>query len=338
MNDDDYGIVVGIDDYNAARTGLIRLQGAKNDAQQFYDWLVSEEGGAVPEHNVWYLPSHSTCEVPTMMEVAKAFIELRSKSPYADSRIGRRLYVFMAGHGVGPQLDEAGLLTTDTTPVAPFFLAGKLFVDHFRASALFKEVVLLMDCCRDYDSTLPDPWCPFGKVVDAADAANVSYFYVYATGFGRKSREQDFNGKVSGVFTQALMRGLSGAAAGEDGTITTTNLVSYLKGAELRGELRDQEPQFQTGREVKFREGLQQRRVRVHVELKVPADRLVILSGSTMAPLSDLDPVSVEPGVFEVQLLPNRTYLFAIRTNGEHTTYEKATPALITHDDQRIKL
>src|SRR5690606_22436616 len=85
---------------------------------EFHNWIVSPEGGNVPTDKVKLIlssdhPLKTSREgafddaKPALKEVVKAFRDLRdiSKKNSKDlkgPRVGRRLYVFMSGHGITP--------------------------------------------------------------------------------------------------------------------------------------------------------------------------------------------------------------------------------------------
>ena len=156
-----------------------------------------------------------------MLNLVKALLE---KSPNRDERIGRRLWIFFAGHGATADLDEVCFLTTEATDDAPEHVPGRRIANLFRGGALFQEVILCMDCCRDYDKDLEIVSHGIKKRYDPTAADGVKYLYMYGTGFGSRARELDFNGVISGAFSRALIDGLSGKAMDGQGRITSTSL------------------------------------------------------------------------------------------------------------------
>src|SRR5579884_882934 len=128
---DDYGIVVGINVYPA----LTPLLGPEADAAEFNRWLVSGTGGRVPMRNVKRIlssdysapdPNDRTTWQPALDALKQLFwkywdITLRNDAK-GDSRVGRRLWVFLSGHGItpvrapDPDLDNAALLAATAAP------------------------------------------------------------------------------------------------------------------------------------------------------------------------------------------------------------------------------
>ena len=106
--DEDHAIVVGIGAYPA----IPCLEGPVKDALDFERWLRSSAGGCVPEANIALIRSPDFPPLPaladakpTSEQVGGAFIELVAKALRNESakyRVGRRLYIFMAGTALHP--------------------------------------------------------------------------------------------------------------------------------------------------------------------------------------------------------------------------------------------
>ena len=85
---------------------------------------------------IWREPSRCHSHILILLD------KIRSRAPAGKKRIGRRLYLFLAGHGVSPakELDEAGLLTVEARGALVPYLPGKQSADQFCLSARFEEV------------------------------------------------------------------------------------------------------------------------------------------------------------------------------------------------------
>ncbi|HZM44918.1 MAG TPA: hypothetical protein VFC14_08815 [Burkholderiales bacterium] len=236
---DDRGIVVGINTY----PDIAPLAGPEKDAQEFYDWLVSEDGGDVPSDRVDKIvssdfqpaPPGAAVRKPTD-EIARAFDQLQSESFRLGlpKRLGRRLYVFAAGHGAGlpfqndPDRSDAALLLADANMGNATHVMTKIRALYFLNAGIFDEVAVFMDCCRLPVSLTPVyPSYLNANSVELLESERRTFF-AFATKWGLKTREKPFNGITRGVFTTALMAGLKGAAANDDGTITSSSLRNYL--------------------------------------------------------------------------------------------------------------
>ena len=247
MNQDDWAIVVGIRYY----PGLSHLGGPENDALAFHSWLVDPNGGAVPHSNAALIQSsqfHSEPPAsvinarPTMREIENAFDFLAEISEHRSEsdngpRIGRRLYLYFAGHGFSPRQDNAAmaatdpaLLTANATRKRPnYHIPSPSYANWFLKAGCFDEILLFMDCCRDdyphvaRNSIYPDVTHP--------NAKSARLMTAYATQWNGKSREKLLttgDGKVHGIFTATLLTGLKGAASTQSGDITDESLGRYL--------------------------------------------------------------------------------------------------------------
>ncbi|HYW13868.1 MAG TPA: caspase family protein [Longimicrobium sp.] len=317
-NSEDFALVIGIDDYKA----LDGLDGAKNDAEAFVRWLRDPAGGDVPGENIKLFLSSSDPWAPTMEPIIEWLAELvEARSPGQDDYVGRRLYLFMAGHGIGPSVDEAGLLMSNTSAISVNYMPGSKYANLFRQAALFEDVVLFMDCCRDHDWDLPDANIPLRFKSDPAAAHKVNILYAFATGFGRKSRERAFgeNGSgVGGVFTRALLDGLACKAATPDGRITSESLKRYvLRQVEaLRVPGTDQRPDVRVNFDFVLREGCPPPRVQVTVELTEPERGFMVLdAGAGMKPVEDA-PRGAGGNLRVLDLIPGHIYVFRVMDDG----------------------
>jgi hypothetical protein len=239
MAKDDWAIVVGIKLY----PGLTNLDGPENDAKAFYDWVVSPMGGDVPKEKVALILSSefpaaavpSQAE-PTAARVQQAFDDLQDVADANQAagnglRVGRRLYIYLSGHGCAPRFNDAALLTANaTTKRAGYHILGRLYADWFLRSNFFDEAVLFMDCCRESYPQIAPNIPPYIDLTgpDAVDKTRA--FYGFGTKWSRLSRERKMaDGLVHGVFTTALINGLIGAASDpNDGRITAASLGNYL--------------------------------------------------------------------------------------------------------------
>jgi len=250
---DDRGIVVGITVY----PGISTLKGPELDAEEFYDWLTSPAGGDVPSHHVDKIVSSRFQPAPPAppaslpaYEVIQAFYRLQAEA-FANQiprRLGRRLYIYAAGHGVGlsirddPDQSDAAFLIADATPYNTTHVMVKFNALYFLNAGIFDEVVVFMDCCRNPLSLTPN-------YPNYASAVNINQlgvqrrrFFAFATRWGVNAREKQFNEATRGIFTTALMSGLKGAAAEADGKITSRSLRDYLVN-NMKSLMTDQELQ-----------------------------------------------------------------------------------------------
>jgi Caspase domain len=238
QNADDWAIVVGIGNYPDPDFG--NLDGSVNDAEAFYDWLVEDAG--VPIGQIAKITSNGIAimsrseATPTVLEVFKAFSKIKEKGENGNLFSGRRLYIYLSGHGCSPQRNNeeentvlfmANASKTDTGPM--FHWVGENTANWFYYAAYFDEVLLFMDCCR-LPNELPMLHLPWVRRTNF-DFVNKKRFFARATQWGllTRNRPADTTGKVYGAFTSALLDGLRGKAADQNGQITTKTLREWLE-------------------------------------------------------------------------------------------------------------
>lgn len=243
-NREDWAIVVGMQDYPDPAFG--NLLAPENDARAFHQWLVSKTGGNLLKRNAKLILSsnykqpfkNARSAKPAVEQIEQEFEKLDAIAETNNDqglgrRVGRRLYLYFAGHGCAPSSPaskESLLLTANATSIyLGHNVPGKMYADLYVFSGYFEEVVLIMDCCRDILAAAPiRP--PARKLTTHPNAiANGKIFVGYATKWSRRAREKPINGQWQGVFTKALLDGLSGGASNPvDGRITADSLRNYL--------------------------------------------------------------------------------------------------------------
>lgn len=237
MNNEHFAIVVGINGYSA----LTPLKAAHTDAVRFKEWLTSTDGGGLPDENVQIILSPETMISdpadgrPIKNDIDRALRNFGMTVDF-ETRIGKRLYFYFSGHGIGPSSDNVAILMANATPTE---LGNNIGMGHyremFRKTARFDEVVFILDCCRDpaqgVESAKPAITPPnanqFGPCHPVED------FTVMASDWGEKAFERPFTdaeltGRF-GVLTDTLLKGLNDpAAANANGEITSDTLRLYV--------------------------------------------------------------------------------------------------------------
>lgn len=176
-------------------------------------------------------------------EIANAFDDLLNRAflGAVAKRLGRRLYVYVAGHGAGLSFrddsegDDAVLLLANANNNNGSHVLTRIRALFFLRAGMFDEIAVFMDCCRNPISVNPSFPNYFGAIDVTTLNQEKRKFYAFATKWGIATRERSFGGATRGVFTMALMKGLRGAAADRTGIITSNSLRDYLM-----GHMRDQ--------------------------------------------------------------------------------------------------
>lgn len=239
MSKDDWAIVAGLNHY----PGLGDLGGPENDARAFHAWLTSPAGGVPKEQAKLILSSHfqpladsADAARPTIERIEDEFKNLelvaqRNNDALRGLQVGRRLYIYLAGHGFAPREEESVLLMANATATdLGGHVRGRAYADWFYHAAYFQEILLFMDCCReDYRRVVPRQMIWDEQIVNPQFIENPRPFYGYATQWTRLSREKPLgpNREPRGIFTTVLLKGLE-VACEPDGNITPRSLGDYL--------------------------------------------------------------------------------------------------------------
>jgi hypothetical protein len=229
MAENDYAVLVGISRYPALRD----LSGPVNDALSVEHWLLTR--GGVPPGHIELIVTPNGAETMTrktarplrdqVINALDAILETENES----GKAGRRLYLYLAGHGYAPQVNDAALLMANAGGRSFPAVPGAQFANWFRASAKFEEIVLIMDCCREEYGAIPPQPLPWPDDV-SPDAGSVRYFYAFATQPFLYAREKMLlpDGRVRGIFTYALLTAFESAAPDAAGRVTGAAVKDYV--------------------------------------------------------------------------------------------------------------
>lgn len=228
LNTEDHAILLAVNRY----PGLSSLQGPENDAKAFRDWLVSPEGGAVPDTQVISIlssdpptPSDLYDEHPTVRDFHRALDKLTLDAQRQfKARAGRRLYLFLAGHGftAGAIKNDPALFTAEAQAYDAVHIAAPRYATRMADAGLFDEIVLVMDCCQDFFFTkevMNPTWMP-----PARNMTNqVKVFQAFGAPRGQAAFEDAAQpgGPVRGNFSRIWCEALATAEADENGWVTS---------------------------------------------------------------------------------------------------------------------
>jgi len=260
----DYAIVVGINNY--PDPAMNPLRGPEADASSFCKWLIAPTGGIVPMRNVKRIlssdypvpdPQDFTTWQPALDALKAMFwrysdIALKNDVQTGDARVGRRLWVFLSGHGITPakapsvDLDDAALLAASAAPGRyGEHLTAYSWIQWFKNAAAFDEIVLFMDCCRDLKLNVPPIPCTLEPMVKDR-RSDVRILYAAATDLDSQSWEDQIGTppEYHGFFSYVLMQALyNDALLDRHGRLTASNLIAHLK-KEVPKYCKDQKPRF----------------------------------------------------------------------------------------------
>jgi hypothetical protein len=231
MNVEDYAIVVGINAYPRLRP----LKGALKDATKFAEWLKNPSGGALPERNVELVISPEEPQLnlrkaaPIQEDIDAALTRFGVER---GKRIGRRLYFYFAGHGIGTAFNEVGMLMAHAAMTALKRNIGLArYRDYLHEHALFDQIVFIIDCCRDRTGGVETAGPDFTNTGDGPAGA-VDDFTIMAAAYGERAFEPPpvDGGEPRGLLTAAVLEGLGDSALADgSGRFTSGSLERYIK-------------------------------------------------------------------------------------------------------------
>ena len=252
-NPRDYAIVVGINDY---LHDIPVLAGCINDARMFCDWLVEPTMGGLDPANIRLFTSNTPGDQQPFRDQIVDFLDDFNNLAQTGTFNGRRLYLFFAGHGITlpPPDDKQGcaLVMANARLNLLRGLFGVTAAESMRLANVFREVMLVMDCCAEVsgaaelqykhhwplDPTLP----PRAFIHIQAARANASTAEVQLP--NPLLPQGPGNPPVwQGVLTNAVLLGLTAAPADGTGIITAGSLKTFLEAQKLGAATIDVEPQ-----------------------------------------------------------------------------------------------
>ncbi len=255
MSTHHYAILVGIDSYPQLGQGNspLNLQGPRNDVDAIRAWLLDPAGGGFddPAHifDISGIPAGPAgSAVPTAAQlddlIAK-FDEIAQANRAAGKglQVGRRVYIYMSGHGFSPGRQRACLFTADARERLGHNVHATGWLNWLQDSGYFREFVLWVDACMNRASFLQPHDPPLSLV--AASNPPLANFVAFAAQRPLKAVEAPIpedGGKTHGIFTWTLLEGLRGAAADVNGRVTGRSLADWVRNAmSARFDARDRE-------------------------------------------------------------------------------------------------
>jgi hypothetical protein len=337
---DDYALLVGIKRY----PGIRDLEGSENDVDEVGRWLEDEEGGAVlPKHvtrvitKTWHPPDGEPAR-PTLADITPFFklLLLRQQTQVqngGEKLLGRRLYIYLSGHGFNAaELSQAALCMADADASVRDYphLGGATYADRIGNYGMFKEVLLLMDCCRQSipQMEINRPTFPPPEPPDPAK----KFFWGFATSSGTLAAEAEMTvkgvRKKHGIFTALLIDALERCKTRMGGQVCASDVAAHIReGMKAVLGPNAPEPQFQTNL---VHDLVLFRRVKAlrDVQFTVPgivAGNLVLRTGQDEPALPEPVPivgetasVKIEPGIYKALVEgTTRSTLFDVKVVGD---------------------
>jgi hypothetical protein len=247
MSKEDFAILTCISRY--PNPGFSLLTGPLNDLRIVEEWLIDPARGALLPENVKKIQTPKpypqdqdpqnfdpNLAPPRAEEFHMLFRKLlKQRMDMGRERVTGRLYLYFSGHGFCNRSQEkpaeAALYTADASREIYEHIFGTHYARVAVSWALFKEVVLIMDCCRDSEiARVPTPK-PFRDTPDDGLAADVQFLSIYAVPKGGKAQEKPIperNGDVHGLLTHVLLKLLDEIVPSNGHLISATELRGHL--------------------------------------------------------------------------------------------------------------
>lgn len=248
-------IVAAADAYPSG-TGLDPLHGAIKDAKAFVSWLKSPSGGSLPSSSIKVFVSDPNFEdaKPSRANVTRylkdVVNELRDhRDATGEETPIERLYLYLIGHGEQAS-STSGNLFVDAAWLGAGFdknnlddhLSGAAMAEELKKTGFFKEIVVMMDCCRTKGTLRSVDAFKLQSENGPADLPG--FIVMFACEPEQAAYEQKIPGGVEhhGVFSLALNEGLNHKRVA--GRLRIPELLDYLvmRMDFLRGHLDPQVP------------------------------------------------------------------------------------------------
>jgi hypothetical protein len=255
----DHAVVIGVRRYADTAAGWVSdLHGPDNDAAAIAAWLQKPDGGGLPAANVHVACSASvpdpfppTGAEPHQAGIVQALDDIAQlpKNQVDGQYAGRRLYVYVSGHGWSRDRGDAALITAEATQAVPANVLVTDWIAWMINAAPFQELVLWADMCATVDDQTSFLRCALPKR-RSGNQPKVKVFTAFAAQLSLVAVEAEMPDRQwHGAFTYALLQGLHGAATG---AVTTDSLRDYLRNTMKSFMRPDQRSQLTVAQEPAF--------------------------------------------------------------------------------------
>jgi hypothetical protein len=238
----DVALLTGISVY--PNEGYAQLNGPPNDLKIIKEWLLDPAGGGLLDKNIIEVaspnPYPSKVDPDSAPPISEDFDRkfkglLRERMALKGERVKDRLYLYFSGHGFCNRSQtkppEAALYSANATREFYEHIFGTYYARVAVGWALFAEVVLIMDCCRDSVITREPTPKPYRDTPDDGLSAQVKLMCIYAVPKGGKAQEREIperGNKVHGLLTHALIKALNEAQPTRGETISASELRDHI--------------------------------------------------------------------------------------------------------------
>jgi hypothetical protein len=228
---DRWALVVGISKYGPNAKGISNLKYARRDAEAFYEFLRSNEGGAFPKDHILLL----TDEEATSNNLRYGVRDFLGKAGENDLAM-----IFIAAHG-SPDPAKPSVLYLLTYDVDLQRIGATAFDMEeiqlaLRKTISARRVVALVDSCHSGgvgavvgNRSAINPFEQVNRYLQQLANSRPGTLLFAASQTNEPSYEDERWGGGHGVFTHFLLKGLQGAADRDgDGVVRLQELIDYV--------------------------------------------------------------------------------------------------------------
>lgn len=220
-----FALLIGVSRYDEGR--LPELPGAEPDAMDLAAVLASN---GYAKENITTMTHRNGAEDPRLLPNSSN-IRKQLKRVAKEKMPNDKLIIALAGHGFQLDGQEYFFCPADAQPSDSSSMISILEIYSILESCDAGFKLLLIDACRENsgNSNVPD------RTTDALAGsqnlpnppAGMAAFFSCSS--GQLAYERTDGRKVNGVFFHSIIRGLGGAAAGQDGLVTLPDLERFVK-------------------------------------------------------------------------------------------------------------
>lgn len=220
-----FALLIGVSRYDEGR--LPELPGAEPDALDLAAVFASNGYG---KENIIAMTHRNGAEDPRLLPTSSN-IRKQLKRIVKDKKPNDKLIIALAGHGFQLAGQEYFFCPADAqlSDVNSMISILEIYSILESSDAGFK--LLLIDACRENSSngnaTGHSADSPAGSQNLPNPPAGMAAFFSCSP--GQLAYERTDGRKVNGVFFQSIIRGLGGAATGQDGLVTLPDLERFVK-------------------------------------------------------------------------------------------------------------
>jgi uncharacterized caspase-like protein len=230
-----FAVIIGISQYQYNEGGLNNLQYADADAESMRSFLKTQEGGSFPDRNILFLTNNKAT-----LDGLKAALKTHLKRAKRNDLI----FIFIAGHGSPDPYSPQNLyfLLSDSKvadmPKTAFSMTElQRYLDN---DVVAERVIVFIDTCHSAGisgTTLVNNRGVGIKENNIINNRAISLFkekgraVITSSDVEEVSQESQKWGNGHGVFTWALIEGLTGKADfNNDKQVTTGELFNFVRG------------------------------------------------------------------------------------------------------------